>query len=140
MKPNIMKHIKYQLIKVKINSASESVRFSADTDKLYSRVEGLYVSLPYDNSHFGSTLELKIAEQEILPEGFETKLLAASQSTSPNERFFMLGKDENIEASGSKVEGRLTDGGFAVGVTFPYTAVIYLKLKNDITSDELASE
>ncbi|MBI4946681.1 MAG: hypothetical protein HY840_09800 [Bacteroidetes bacterium] len=126
-----MKLTKYQIIKVKVDSAGQSVKFSAETDKLYQKVQGIYVSLPKDTSHFGSSLELRISEQEIFPEGFETKLLAANQSSSPNERFAMFDKDEVIEAKGSHMEGRFVDGGFDDGSTFPYTMNIYLKLKNE---------
>jgi hypothetical protein len=130
-----MKLTKYQLIKIKVGVAGETVKFTADTDKMYERIDGMFVSLPKDDSHFGSTLELRIADQEILPEGFETKLLACNQSTSPNERYFMFDKDEAIEAHGSHIEGRFTDGGFTNGITFPYQAIIYLKLKNGKPED-----
>ena len=126
-----MKLTKYQIIKVKVDAPGQTVKFSAETDKLYQKVQGMYVSIPKDESHFGSTLELRIAEQEVLPEGFETKFLAANQSSSPNERFFMFDKDEMIEARGSHIEGRFVDGGFIAGITFPYTMTIYLKLKNE---------
>ena len=125
-----MKLTKYQLLKIKVENPGQTVKFSADTDKQYAKVQGCYVSLPNDNSHFGTTLEMKIADQEIFPEGFETKLLACSQSSSPNERFFLFDKDENVDAAGSRVDIRYTDGGYSTGVNFPYTAVIYLKLKN----------
>jgi hypothetical protein len=126
-----MKLTKYQLIRVKVNAPGDSVKFSAETDKLYQRVQGIYVSLPNDNSHFGSTLDLRIAEQEIFPDGFETKLLATSQHVATGDRFAMFDTDEIVEAAGSHVEGRFTDGGYTTGVTFPYAFNIYLKLKND---------
>jgi hypothetical protein len=131
-----MKLTKYQLIKIKVNATGESVKFTADTDKQYERIDGMFLSLPKDDSHFGSALELRIADQEILPEGFETKMLACNQSTSPNERFFIFDADEQIEAHGSHIEGRFTDGGFTTGITFPYQAIIYLKLKNGKPDDE----
>ncbi len=126
-----MKLTKYQIIKVKVDSAGQTVKFSAETDKLYQKVQGIYVSMPKDTSHFGSTLELRIAEQEIFPEGFETRMLAVNQSTSPNERFAMFDTDEVIEARGSHMEGRFVDGGFDDGSTFPYVMNLYLKLKNE---------
>jgi hypothetical protein len=126
-----MKLTKYQIIKVKVDNPGQTVKFSAETDKLYMKVKGIYVSMPKDTSHFGSTLELRIAEQEVFPEGFETKLLAASQSSSPNERFAIFDADEIIEARGSQIEGRFVDGGFDDGSTFPYVMNIYLKLKNE---------
>ncbi|MFH0895400.1 MAG: hypothetical protein V2A54_13270 [Bacteroidota bacterium] len=125
-----MKLTKYQLIKINVESSGQTVKFSADTDKLYAKVQGLFISLPKDESHFGSTIELRIADQEIFPDGYETKMLTCNQSTSPNERFFLFDKDENVDAGGSYVDGRYTDGGFSTGITFPYTAVLYLKLKN----------
>jgi len=125
-----MKLTKYQMIKVKVETPGQTVKFSAETDKLYSRVDGIYVSMPNDNSHFGSSLELRIAEEEVFPEGFETKLLATDQSSSPNERFLLFENDEPVEAGGSLIEGRFTDGGFTDGITFPYTMNIYIKLKN----------
>ena len=126
-----MKLTKYQIIKVKVDNSGQTVKFSAETDKLYMKVKGIYASMPKDTSHFGSTLELRIAEQEVFPEGFETKLLAASQSSSPNERFAIFDADEVIEARGSQIEGRFVDGGFDDGSTFPYVMNIYLKLKNE---------
>lgn len=126
-----MKLTKYQIIKVQVESAGSTVSISAETDKLYARVESLYVSLPNEDSHFGSSLSLRIAEEEIFPEGFETKLLAVNQSTSPNERFFQFGADEKVEAGGSHLEGRFTDGGYTTNVKFPYTMNIYLKLINE---------
>jgi hypothetical protein len=130
-----MKLTKYQLIKIKVGAAGEAVKFAADTDKLYERVEGLSVSLPRDVLHYGSTLELRIADQEIFPEDYETKFLACDQATSLNERLYLFDKDEQVEAHGSHIEGRFTDGGLTDGITFPYQAIIYLKLKNRKAED-----
>ena len=127
-----MKLTKYQIIKVKVDNPGQSVKFSAETDKLFEKVQGIYVSTPRDESHFGSSLELRIAEQEVFPDGFESRFLAANQSSSPNERFFMFDKDEVIDAKGSHIEGRFTDGGYITGITFPYVLNIYLKLKNEV--------
>ena len=128
-----MKLTKYQLIKIRVTNPGDAVKFAADTDLLYERIEGIFVSLPNENSHFGSTFELRVSDQEIFPEGFESKMLACNQAVSPNERFVKFEKDEHIEAKGSKIDGRFIDGGYNTGVTFPYTAVIYLKLKNGKT-------
>jgi hypothetical protein len=46
-----MRLTKYQLIKIKVSQAGETVKFAADTDKLYESVSGMYVSLPKDASH-----------------------------------------------------------------------------------------
>jgi len=130
-----MKTTRYQIIKVQIPSSGALVRFNAETDKLYDRVMGMHISLPSQEHHLGSTIELKISEDEIFPEGFETKLLTSDQSTSPNERFSTFDEDDYIQASGSLISGRFSDGG-AQGLSYPYTAIMYLKLKKEIIVDD----
>jgi len=131
-----MKNTKYQLIKAKVNVVGETVKLVADTDKQYERIAGLYVSLPKDELYYGSTLELKIADKEIFPEGFEAKMLACNQAVNPNERFFYFDIDEHIEAAGSHIEGKFTDGRFPFNPFEAYQVILYLKLKNNPKKDE----
>ncbi len=120
--------IKYQLLKIKVAENGSSIKFSADTDKKYKSVQGIFASLPdTGNALFGSTLELKIADKEIFPEGFEVKMLSCGNSVSPNDRFY---DNINEEAEGSRIEGRYIDGGNSS--VYPYTAIIYLLLKDKI--------
>ncbi len=123
-----MNEIKYQLLKIKVTDSGQSVKFSADTDKKYKSIQGVFASLPdTGNALFGSTLELKIADKEIFPESFEIKMLSCGQSVSPNDRFYNL---INEEAEGSRVEGRYIDGGNAS--EYPYTAKLYLQLQDKL--------
>ncbi len=124
-----MEQIKYQIIKVKISKAGESVKFSADTNKLYKNLTGIFASLPFESSLFGTTLSLKVADREIFPEEWEIKLISTGQQVSPNDRFFNRIKEE---AAGNRIDGRLTDGGVDIGVIFPYTAKIYLRLEEKL--------
>jgi hypothetical protein len=126
-----MRKVKYQLVKVPVSHAGVQVKFSAETDKLYDRVMGLFISTPSYRHHYGSTLEMKIAEEEIFPEGFETKLLASSLSVNPNQRFVRFDEDENLAAKGNLISGRYTDGGLDSGVSYPYTVILYFKLKKE---------
>ena len=119
-----MTAIKYQLLKIKVASAKENIKFSSDTDKKYKKLTGLFASLPTNDALFASTLELKVANEEIFPEDFEIKLLTCGENVSPNERFY---KKLECEAQGSRIEGRYVDGGNAR--TYPYVAIIYLQLE-----------
>ncbi len=123
-----MTEIKYQLLKIKVSQSGENIKFSADTDKKYKSIQGIFASLPNtENALFESTLELKIADKEIFPEGFEIKMLTCGQSVSPNDRFY---NKINEEALGSRIEGRYIDGGNAPD--YPYTAKIYLQLHEKV--------
>jgi len=124
---------KYQRIEILIPQASASVPFAIDTDKMYDEVTGISVSLPEDNSFFGSTVQMKINGEEIFQEGHEVKFLGVKtlHDVSPNHLFYSGTKSHPLreKAKGSRVEGKFTDGGFAV-IQYPYVAQIYLRLEN----------
>lgn len=126
-----MRKIKFQLVKVLVSQAGEQVRIQAETDKLYDRVTGIYVFTPFYRYHTGSTIELKIAEEEIFPEGFDTKIIASNMSVSPSQRFYTFESDEEIIAKGNLVSGKYSDGGNESGIIYPYTMTLVLKLKKD---------
>ena len=123
----MLKNIKYQLIKIVVPQANDSVKFDADTDKMYKRITGIHGSLPQDASILGSQIELKIADQEIFPEGFEFKLITTNLSVSPNKRFY---DKIDEEAQGNKINGKFIDGGNAPA--YPYTAKLYLRLEERV--------
>ena len=122
-----MQNIKYQLIKIVVNQAGESVKYNADTDKMFKRITGIYGSLPEDKAVPTSLIELKIADLEIFPEEFEFKLISTNLSVSPNNRFY---DQVNEEAAGNKIEGKFKDGGKADN--YPYTAKLYLRLEEKV--------
>jgi len=119
-----MPKFKFDIIKIPVAEAGQSVKFSADANKMYRWIEGLYISIPEDKAVVGSTLELKIANEEIFPEDYEAKLLSSGQDCPPNERFFDLIHEE---AMGNRVEGRFVDSGKADN--YPYVAKLYLMLQ-----------
>ncbi len=122
-----MTNNKYQIIKVKVSERNQNIRFSADTDKKYKRLTGLFASLPSNVALFSTTLELKVADVEVFPENFEIKLLTCGENVSPNKRFY---NQLNCEAQGSRIDGRYVDGGNAR--TYPYVALIYLQLQEKV--------
>jgi len=127
-----MHKTKYQRIPIIIPSKGAAVKFSASTDKLYEFITGIAITLPWENSFFGTSLQLKIAGEEIFPEYFEAKILGVTQDVSANERFY-TGSQENPmmePANGQLIEGVLLDGSADTGVTFPYTAMIYVRMEN----------
>ncbi len=119
-----MSKFKFDIIKIPVSEAGQSVRFSADANKMYNWIEGLYFSLPEDKAIVGSSLELKIANEEIFPEAFEVKLISSGQDCPTNERFFDLIHEE---AKGNRIDGRFIDSGKAD--QYPYVAKLYLMLQ-----------
>jgi hypothetical protein len=120
---------KYQVIKIRVQSAGQTVKVSANTNKLYDEVRGVFVSIPDDRHHYCSTIGLRIDEEEIFPDEYETRRLTCKEALAPNQ-YFEFDTDEHVQAGDSKVEIKYCDGGFTDGVTFPYDALLYLKLKN----------
>ncbi|MBU0487423.1 MAG: hypothetical protein KKA07_07665 [Bacteroidetes bacterium] len=123
-----MADIKYQIIKVPVIVSGESIRFSADTDKMFKKITGLFASVPDEKAIAGATLELKIADKEIFPEEWEMKMITCGQQVTPNDRFF---NNVQEEAKGNRIDGRFTDGSVA-GVVYPYIAKLYLRLEEKV--------
>ena len=120
-----MNAIKYQIIKVTVPSAGASVKINTSSDKLYKKITGILITMPYMVPYMNmSTLSLQINDREIFPDDFEAKLISFDSTVATNERFYQL--DET--ADGSTIKGRYTDisNGF---VDLPYTLHIYLRLE-----------
>jgi hypothetical protein len=123
-----MKNHKFQQIRLRINASGESVRFTAETDKLYAIVKAIHVSLPDSRMLVGTSLGLKINGQEIFDDAHEVRMLTCGNQVAPNNKFFLF--EEKIEAAGSAIEGRFTDPGTLYKVTYPYEVKVYLWLVN----------
>jgi hypothetical protein len=137
-----MKNHKFQQIRVRINTPGESVRITAQTDKQYAKIRAIYVSLPEERLVPGSLLGLKVNNQEVFEDVHEIRLLTSGHQVAPNQKFFFF--EEHLEAAGSSIEGRLTDGGTPINqvssaaaiepylpMGYPYEAKIYLWLTNE---------
>ncbi len=103
-----MKNHKFQQIRVNVTKAGDSIRFNAQTDKQYARIRGIYVSIPEERLVPGSLLGLKVNNQDIFEDVHEVKLLSSGNQVAPNHKFFFF--EEHLDAAGSTVEGRFTDG------------------------------
>ena len=124
-----MKNHKFQQIRVQVKASGDSVRFSADTDKQFAKVRGIHISMPSEQTLVGTTLGLKINGQEVFDDAHEMRMITCGNQVAPNNKFFLF--EEFIEAGGSAIEGRVTDGGTSPAGAFPYDAKIYLWLVND---------
>lgn len=136
-----MKNHKFQQVRIPISFPSESAKYSAQTDKQYARIRGIYISLPDDKLMAGTLLGFKVNNQEVFDESHEVKLLTSGHGVAPNQKFFLF--EESIEAAGSSLNGTLTDGGEPLSpdellnvnllkeLGYPYEAKIYLWLTNE---------
>lgn len=138
-----MKNHKFQQIRINVTKPGDMVRINAQTDKQYARIRGLYVSVPEERLVPGSLLGLKVNNQEIFEDVHEVKLLTSGNQVAPNKKFFFF--EEQLDAAGSTVDGRFTDGqqalinstvvenaNFSLSASgYPYEVKIYLWLTND---------
>ena len=138
-----MKNHKFQQIRVNVTKSGDSIRFNAQTDKQYARIRGIYVSIPEERLVPGCLLGLKVNNQDIFEDVHEVKLLTSGNQVAPNKKFFFF--EEHLDAAGSTVEGRFTDGQTQLGVAslaanvetgfssygYPYEVKIYLWLTNE---------
>lgn len=133
-----MKNHKFQQIRIRINAPGDSVRFAAETDKLYAKVRGVFASVPSDQVLVGATIGLKINGQDVFDDAHEVRMLTCGNQVAPNNKFFRF--EEHIEASGSAVEGRYTDPKVAIPALYPYDVKLYLWLVNETHHPEKHGE
>ena len=138
-----MKNHKFQQIRVTVTKPGDSIRLNAQTDKQYARIRGIYVSIPEERLVPGCLLGLKVNNQDIFEDVHEVKLLTSGNQVAPNKKFFFF--EEHLDAAGSTVEGRFTDGQTQLAVAslatnletsfssycYPYEVKIYLWLTNE---------
>lgn len=128
-----MKNHKFQQIRVRVTDFGESVRINAQTDKQYSKIRGIFVSLPDEQLLMGSLLGLRVNNQEVFEDAHEVKLITSGHQVAPNKKFFFF--EEHLEAGGSAIEGKFTDGG--EGVFSGNTAKLQLMRERKIQSGYL---
>ena len=140
-----MKNHKFQQIRVRVSDFGESVRINAQTDKQYAKIRGIYVSLPDELLLSGVLLGLRVNNQEVFEDAHEIKLITSGHQVAPNKKFFFF--EEHLEAGGSAIEGKFSDGGLGAFSESPsklelmrarkaesgylYEAKIYLWLTNE---------
>ena len=131
-----MKYHKFQQIVVRLTQPNIGVRFSLETDKQYSTVRGLFISMKNDAAAFGTCIGMKVNNQEIFDDLHEIRLLTCGNQVAPNKKFFLF--EEKIDAGGSTIEGKLTDGGTLNESFFPIDVKIYFWLTNQNIEEKLS--
>ena len=129
-----MKNHKFQQLRVRVTDFGESVRINAQTDKQYSKIRGIFVSLPDEQLLMGSLLGLRVNNQEVFEDAHEVKLITSGHQVAPNKKFFFF--EEHLEAGGSAIEGKFTDGG--EGVFSGNTAKLQLMRERKIQTGYLS--
>ncbi len=117
--------IKYQPIAISVASANAQVTVEADTDKLYSRCTGIFISVPSDSVITSTLSRLELGGKELFPDGYEIKMLNTTGDVPVDERYYEL----NEPAKGARLKTKYNDSGLFTG-TYPYTAILYMRLEN----------
>lgn len=111
----------FKVIKKSITSAGQIVSISESTLEHAEKVVGVFTGFSDNQLKKGATLELKIDNNEIIPDGFEASLLASKDGVSINQ--VALKVDE--KAGGTEVRGKYIDA-TPVGEFVPYDFRLYL--------------
>ena len=114
-----------QVIEKEVTHADKGkeVSFEDSVKEQYAAVTGVLCTLSEENAHIGSTLGLKIENEEIFPSGMDVALAQF------NGRFSRDGALYPVEAPGrsAKVEVFFKDGG--KHNSYPYALKLYLFCK-----------
>ena len=116
--------IKYQPIIITVPSSGAQVTVEADTDKLYERCTGIYVSLPSDEMFSSYFSRFELGGKELFPDRYEVKMLTGSEHVPCDELYYQV----NECAKGARLKTAYNDSGLSS--SYPYTAVLYLRLQN----------
>jgi len=128
-KRNLLRNIKYQVIKLVVPAANAIVSTQdVTTDRNYKFVKGIQITTPESVALERSTFDkFEIDSQEIYPTDFDAQLIKSGNEVNPNQRFDL---DIDEPAENSTVNITYRDGGTATA--YPYTAKVILKLTNPI--------
>jgi hypothetical protein len=122
-----MRKIKPQPFKFTVSGSGAEVKIASETDKNYKRVKGVLITVTDEAALKKAVFsKFNVNDQELLPEGFEPKVIYTGYDCPSDSRFYTSGID--AAAEGSSVAITYTDGGSASA--YPYTGVVYLLLKN----------
>lgn len=123
-----LRNIKYQVIKIVVPAAGNTITVAATTDRNYKSVKGIQVQTASIADLALSTFDkFEIDSQEIYPKDFDALLIASGNEVNPNDRF---DKDIDEPAENSNVNIVFVDGGQAPA--YPITVKVLLKLTNPI--------
>ena len=112
-------------VDVKVTAPLQSVKDSVEVDRHVKKIIGIAISSDYDDRlYFRGTQKITIAEKEIYPEGYESKMLMQGLNVPVNERIISLG--EEIDPGNRKVELEYVDSEHPSAAFTPYRVRLYI--------------
>ena len=115
----------FQIIKdIETPKTSDSLTITERLKEGYAKVTGVFVAPQTTNTDLsGIEVSLKIAQQEILPSGFDLSLLAQTPYISMHDATLDI-SDENIPARSSELEFTVSRISTSVSRTFSLYVIL----------------
>jgi hypothetical protein len=85
-----MKNHKFQLIRIGVSQAGETVRFTGETDKSYERIRGIFVALDDPKLEYGATLSFKVGGVDVFDDDHDVRLITYGFGVAPNHKYFLI--------------------------------------------------
>lgn len=123
-----MKTYKHNIIKerfdIKITQAGQTVKGEFELDKNAGIVRGILLTSDFDEQlFFRGSQKIQLNDQELFPEGFESKLLMSGLNVAPDDRSITVG---NIPSGNGRMEIWYTDTNHSNSRFVPYRVSIYV--------------
>lgn len=108
---------------IAITAAGESKKGTFEIDNSATNIVGFTVTSDRDDLMFyRGSVKLQVNDNEILPEGFETKLLMTGLNIEPNDRYYTINED----SGNNIVELTYQDTNHANAAFVPYRVSLYV--------------
>jgi len=123
-----MKTYKHNIIKerfdLKINQSGEVVKGEFELDKNAEIVKGILITSDFEDMlFFRGSQKIQLNDQELFPEGFESKLLMSGLNVAPDNRAIGVG---DILSGNGKLEVWFKDTNHTGTRFIPYRVSIYV--------------
>ena len=116
---------KIQIVKITVPASGNSVKIDTQTEITHSKVDGVFITISDYAGYKKSTIDLRVDEEEIIPEDFEVALLMPTSANSIKDVVF----DVKEKAKGSNIRGTYVDGGEADA--YPYDVRVYFTTEKE---------
>lgn len=98
---------RFQKVSLRVSEKGQRVYFNTESDKDFTLLKGIALSVGYEQALYGSTFGFRVDEKEIMDESHEAHLLVFSNDIAPNRK--MLFFETPVAVNTSKIEGIYTD-------------------------------
>ena len=109
---------KIQIVKFAVTSANQRLKIDTETEISHKNITGVFATVSNKDALDGSTLQLSVDENEILPKDFELSLVSPTSALSMQEVVYPMTE----LANGSRISGEYNDSGKA---SYPYDVRLY---------------